>query len=338
MFNFSASYIGGGLTRLHAFASWFNKQGGSNFLIHPNSLDIKHLYPANRYLVVEISRIKRLFGDLKYLKDIRRKWGDPDFFYSYGIPIMQRVGRFNWLHINNILPLSKKLIPLTLLDRLKRILLGPQLLRSASWVDVISVESVYSMSVLGSAFSGKILVSENGSDEQISAIRAKLQNPTQPVAVIVGTWGYKKIEDAIKVFESLRKDEPNLRLHIFGPSNFLPIKALNRPDILIEGNVPRKRILQIMSTARYYISTTVLENSYLAASEGVFLAKSSIVSDIGPHRELLEKEEYKRIAYPGIKTKMLVVERDKLSGKNLCSWDNVVKRTLSKMQNTINRI
>ena len=331
VFNFSVSFSGGGLTRLNGFASWFNDHGGANFLIHPACAGVKKLFPKNRYMVVDISRVQRLFCDFKYLDMMLEKWGNPDFYYSYGIPIMSSVGRFNWLHINNILPISKKRIPLASLDLFKRVLLGPQLQRSASSVDVISVESVYSKLMLGSALAAKTLVSVNGANEQITELGRPQRDSSIPVAVVVGTWRYKAIADSIQVFDYLRLKEPNLRLRIFGPSKTVPRKVFRRPEILVEGVNSRDNILNVMKTARYYISTTLLENSYLAASEGMFMAENSIVSDIGPHRELLDGEAYKTVSIPKVKTRLLVTRRDQLTGRNLCTWDDVIKSMLTKM-------
>ena len=331
VFNFSASYISGGRTRLYAYASWFNKRGGTNFLIHPACESLRNEFPLNRYIVVRESKLQRFFGDFSYLKSMQQEWGKLDFYYSYGIPIPAPIGRHNWLHFNNILPFIAGKVPRTLLDWVKRLYLGPQLQRSASWVDVISAESAYSLSILGSSLSGKSLVSVNGADEQIAARGTPQRGHSLPVAVVVGTWRYKAIADSIRVFEQLRMGEPDLRLHIFGSSKILPRGVFGRPEISVEGFVTRERILSVMSTARYYISTTIVENASNASSEGIFLAERSIVSDIEPHRELLDREVYEQRSLPKVRMPLLFVRRDQLTGKNLCSWDNVVKSMLTAM-------
>jgi hypothetical protein len=338
VFNFSASYIGGGMTRLHAYASWFNKHGGTNFLIHPDCESLRNEFPSNRYIVVRATKLQRFFGDFSYLKSMQQEWGKPDFYYSYGIPIPAPIGRHNWLHFNNILPFIAGKVPRTLLDWVKRLYLGPQLRRSASWVDVISAESAYSLAILGASVVGKALLSVNGADEQIAAIGTPPQDPLLPVAVIVGTWRYKAIADSIKVFEHLRTGQPDLRLHIFGSSKILPRGVFRRPEISVEGFVTRERVLSVMSTARYYISTTIVENASNASSEGIFSAERSIVSDIKPHRELLDGEECEQVSLPKVRMPLLLVRRDQLTGKNLRSWDHVVRRMLTTMDKKMTRI
>ena len=51
LFNFSASYSGGGFKRLQAFAKWFNQNGGAYFIIHPRCNDLKNEFQNNHFII-----------------------------------------------------------------------------------------------------------------------------------------------------------------------------------------------------------------------------------------------------------------------------------------------
>jgi glycosyltransferase involved in cell wall biosynthesis len=329
VFNFSASYIGGGRKRLEAFAEWFDARGGATFLIHPSCESLRGRFARNRYVTVRLSRLQRLVGDFRYMHDAIDGLQQPALYYSYGIPIPRPVGRLNWLHINNVLPLTTERIPLTLLDRLKRVHLGPKLRASAQRCEVVSAESENSVRLLGRALVDRAVISVNGSDDEI----ASCQVPPSPGAsertvVAVGTWRYKALNDALAVFEWLRCSDPELRMHVFGPAEFVPKALRNHDHVIVRGTVDRTEVIRTLRAARYYVSTTKLENSYCAASEGMFLSEESIVSDLPPHRELLVGEEFESMTVPGVATPLLRVRRARLTGSNLRSWDMVVREML----------
>jgi hypothetical protein len=329
VFNFSASYIGGGRKRLDAFAEWFDGHGGATFLVHPACEALRDRFPRNRYVTVRLSRLQRLLGDFGYLREAVDGVRPPALYYSYGIPVPRPVGRLNWLHINNVLPLTTERIPLTLLDRLKRIHLGPKLRASARRCEVVSAESENSVRLLGRALKNRAVVSVNGSDDEIASRNAlPPAGASERTVVAVGTWRYKALDDAMAVFEWLRSSDPALRMHVFGPAEFVPDALRSHDHVSVRGTVDRAEVVEALRSARYYVSTTKLENSYCAASEGMFLAEESIVSDLPPHRELLVGEEFESIAVPGVSTPLLRVRREGLKGVNLRSWDTVVREML----------
>ena len=329
VFNFSASYIGGGRKRLDAFAEWFDGHGGATFLLHPACEVLRERFPRNRYVTVRLSRFQRLLGDFGYLREAVSGRQRPALYYSYGIPIQYPIGRINWLHVNNVLPLTTERIPLTALDRLKRFHLGPKLRASARRCDVVSAESENSIRLLGPALKARAVVSVNGSDDEIASCKACTPpEVSERTVVVVGTWRYKALDDAFAVFEWLRSHDPALRMHVFGPPEFVPHALRNHDRVSIHGTVDRATVVQALRTARFYVSTTKLENSYCAASEGMFLAEESIISDLPPHRELLIGEEFESVAAPGVTTPLLRVRRERLKGTNLRSWDSVVRDML----------
>ena len=106
LFNFAASYSGGGYKRLHAYAQWFNANGGAWFAVHPRCAGLITEFTNNQYFVVSRSHLGRLFDDWGYLDDIGTKIGRPELYYVYGIPLYYRFGLVNWSHLSNVLTLG----------------------------------------------------------------------------------------------------------------------------------------------------------------------------------------------------------------------------------------
>jgi hypothetical protein len=97
----------------------------------------------------------------------------------------------------------------------------------------------------------------------------------------------------------------------------------------------RSTVIECLRKTRIYISTTLTENSYNAAAEGIFLADESYISDIGPHRELLLGMPFEEVSVPGVRTALLHVHRDRLSGANLQSWETVIVGMISRFHEAL---
>lgn len=330
LFNFSSSYMGGGLKRLHEYARWFDAHGGAWFTIHPRCANLRTLFPANRYFVVSRPLYRRVYDDVTYLRDICDAIGCPDLYYAYGIPIHQRVGMVNWFHLNNLLPVYSLHIPLSLFDRIKFGFLGWQIRRSRHNADVISAESRFSLEKMRGYDPGKLFLSVNGSDDELKYTFVSA-GPSDEVAVVVGTYRYKALDDAYRVFEMLRAKNDQLKLAIIGREQYLPRELRRREGVLVRDQLPREKVVEYLSRARYYISTTLIENSYNAASEGVFLAAESYVSDIGPHRELLQSSRHEIVSVPGVRQPMIHVRRADASPDVLKSWEQVITDMLARV-------
>jgi hypothetical protein len=100
----------------------------------------------------------------------------------------------------------------------------------------------------------------------------------------------------------------------------------------VAGNVSRASLIDTLRRAKYYVSTTYVENSYNAASEGIFCAAESYISDIGPHRELLQDMPFERVRVPGLSRDLLHVKRDSLSTDNLMTWDAVIGEMIARFE------
>ena len=104
IFNFSASYIGGGHKRMIEFVKYMNSFGGAIFILNKNVESDVLNYNKNIYFFIKQSNISRLILGNYYLNRILSNYENIDFYYSYGIPFTKKIGKINWIHISNILP------------------------------------------------------------------------------------------------------------------------------------------------------------------------------------------------------------------------------------------
>ncbi|QLZ67406.1 glycosyltransferase family 1 protein [Legionella sp. PC1000] len=329
LFNFSVSYLGGGVNRLVAYAKWFNQNGGAYFIIHPLCQYLVKQFPNNQYIIIKQSKLQRLFNDCFYLKDFQKQIGTPEFYYSYGIPIYYKFGKINWFHLSNILPLCTRNIPLSLFDKLKFTCLGARIKKNFAHADVISAESNFSLSFIDDKYSSRKFLSMNGSDKELSFLNLKeLPKERDNIATVIGTYRYKAVEDSFHVYESLRKNNPELKLIIIGDEKSIPASLKSNKNIIIKGFVPREEVLNSLLKTKYYISTTHIENSSNGVSEGVFLADESYISDIGPHRELLKGMSFETLSIENLQRTMLHIKKENISARHLKTWDEVVEEML----------
>ncbi len=339
LLNFAASPIGGGFKRLYEYARWFDGHGGAWFIVHPQRASLAREFPRNRYFVAGQSVLQRLVDDAAYLPDILRQTGTPDCYYSYGIPIPSRCGHLNWFHLSNVLPLGLAGIPSPLKFRIKFGILGWKIRRRLHLADVVSAESRNSLRLMGAVEDDRHVVSVNGSDDELRLLQEGQTGEMDNIATVVGTYWYKGLEDSYHVFDMLRKRNPGLTLVVIGDHSpgarahgmAVPERLRGRPDIRLAGALPRTEVMAYLRRSRYYISTTRVENSWNAASEGAFFVDESYLSDLGPHRELLEGVPFTEEAVPGVSRALLHVRREQMSGANLKTWDTVVAEMLDRM-------
>ena len=337
LFNFSASYLGGGYKRLREYAKWFNANGGARFIIHPNCMDLIDEYKNNFFYIASLSQIQRIFNDCSYLENIKKEIGNPDLYYSYGIPIYSKLGKINWFHLSNVLPLGWQGIPLCFQDIPRLAYLGWKIRRNYKNADVISAESRQSLELIGAMQSEKLFLSVNGSDDELGYLHNKDMVVKDNIAIVVGTINYKALQDSYYVFEMLRKRNHQLKLVIIGDEKTIPRVLRRDPNVIITGFLKRNDVIDFLKKSIYYISTTYIENSYNAASEGIFFADESYISDIGPHKELLDGMFYEIISIPKIDRKILYVKRGEISELNLKNWADVIKEMITKVNIDLSR-
>lgn len=328
LFNFAASHSGGGLKRLQAYAEWFNRHGGASFIVHSHCSYLKELFPNNHFFLVNPSRWQRLLNDCAYLEGLQQEIGTPDVYYAYGIPVYSRFGKKNWFHLSNVLPLYLKGIPLSLLDKAKLRYLGQRITRGFEHADIISAESQASFALIDEKYRPKFALSVNGSDDELGYHSLPIVEK-ENTAVVVGTYRYKALDDAYRVFLMLKEKNPTLTLRIIGEARHVPSLLKQAIDVAVLGALPQTEVIRHLQGARYYISTTYIENSYNAASEGIFFADESFMSDIGPHRELIEGMPRQKVAIPALNRELLHVKKNDLSTVHLKNWDHVIREMVN---------
>lgn len=323
LFNFSASRMGGGFKRLYAYAEWFNRHGGAWFIIHPDCSQLKNKFENNYFFIINQSKLQRLISDTNYLHKIKKMIGIPDLYYSYGIPIYKKCGKLNWFHLSNILPLYPYKVPLGHIERLQFKLLGKRIKDNFKNADIISAESEFSLSHINLQTTKKVL-SVNGSDDELMLYHSDIVSKKENIATIIGTGRYKALNDSFHIFQMLQKENEALKLIIIGNIENVSKHFFNNNNVIVAGYLNRKEIIEHLKKTQFYISTTYIENSYNAASEGIFFAEESIISDIGPHKELLKGMPCEEIIVPSIKRSFLHVKRSEIKPNNLKTWDFVI--------------
>lgn len=324
LFNFAVSYSGGGFKRLYEYARWFNENGGAWFIVHARCENLQKEFPNNRFFPVLQQNYRRLFRDCEYLDGIRKETGEPALYYSYGIPIYGRFGKVNWFHLSNVLPLGSRGIPLPAFERLKLNYLGWVIKRNLRNADIISAESNNSLGLIKTTDAEKLFLSVNGSDDELSYLQNGGASAKDNIATVLGTQKYKALLDSYRVFEMLRRRHNELKLAIIGPENTVPKELRGCKDVILKGTLQRAAVIECLRKTRYYISTSRIENSYNAASEGVLFADESYISDIGPHRELLMTVPYEYVSVPQIDNRLIRIKKENVSGIRLKTWNDVI--------------
>jgi len=337
LFNFSASYGGGGLKRLLEYSSWFNENGGGIFIVNFRLDGIDKQFPMNKYFFLQQSKFSRAFNYSSQLDKIIANTKKIDLYYSYGIPIPRKIGQVNWFHLSNVLPLTKISVFIPLKRRIEMRFLGFLINHCLKNANVISAESDTSMGLFNKHLSQKLVVSVNGSDDEINACKnndnISDNREIEDIAVTVGTYYYKCIDDVYKIYTHLLKSHPSLRLVIIGEREHIPQFVLKDNRVNAKGVLSQAAVCDLLRRSKYYITSTVIENSYNAASEGAFLSNESFISDIGPHRELLKGAIFEKIDNLGTRVASLHLKRTDLNSRNLKSWDQVVTEMIDLTTN-----
>src|SRR3990167_9161522 len=197
LFNFSYSYMGGALKRILAYLRWFNEQGGACFVLNNRLKGIEKKFPNNRYCFLRQYSIAKILNYSLKLNQFIYEVGPITLYYSYGVPLPYVVGRINWYHLGNVLTLINSRKFVTFRRFLELQLLGILTKRGMKYANIISAESESSLNLLDQSQKNKLVVSVNGSNEEIEAYKSQLDSKhlLQPenIVVTVGTCQYKCI-------------------------------------------------------------------------------------------------------------------------------------------------
>lgn len=336
LFNFSSSYFGGALKRILAYLKWFNERGGATFILNYQLQGIENTFPKNRYYFLKKNSISKVFNYSKKFNQYISEIENIDFYYSYGIPIPYKIGKVNWLHIANVLPFVNARKYVSFKRSIEMNLLGSLLKNSMKHATIISAESKSSLELLKQHHNKQYVISVNGSDDEIDAykIESSHQKTSENIAVAVGTCRYKCIDDAYKIYLHLRKNNSHLKLIIAGIEKDVPSYIRKDSQVSLCGVLTQQEICTLLHKAKYYITTTLIENSYNAAAEGIFFSQESFISNIGPHRELLQNSHYQMLNHFKTRIPSLHVNRKNVDLTLLKSWDVVIREMLQNMINT----
>jgi len=329
LFNFIGSTSGGGLKRLIYFSRYFNRRNGADFIISSQLVFLKKKFKKNTYHIFNNNLFNRLFLDYLRLKKIYLTNEPFDIFYSYGVPTYFKIAKKNYLHISNILPFMPfSYYQFNFFIFLKKKYLKILLVFFSKNADTLFCESSYSKKLLSNYLKKKLLIFQNGDDEQLKTL-SKNNNNYLNIATIVGTIWYKKINYSFKIFVFLQKKNPNLKLIIIGNRKFISKHIIDNKYVRIKGVLKHKQVIDYLKVSKYFICSSSCENSYNSISEGVSLAETSIVSSIPPHIEFLSKFKKKNLALNTIPLKHFVIKNNfKAASKSLFKWDNLIKDKL----------
>ena len=327
LFNFSSSYLAGGRKRLVAYLEWFDNNGGAHFIVNHKIKDLPLDNKNNTLHYVDSSKIQKALNNQNYLVDIVSQIGaDIDLYYSYNIPVPYKVGRVNWFHLSSVLVLiSHSGFSLSLYQSIKLKWLGKLIKRSYKNAEVLSAESNYSLNLLPSSSKYIRVVSPNGSDKEIELFGQSREYKVNNIAVIVGTYSYKDIEASYKVFLKLKEMHKELIMVIAGDSSPISSEIVSDKSVDIRGEIGHKEVIDLLSSAKFYINTSKVENSWNAASEGVLLANESYISRIEPHFELVKTIVNNNYVFDG---DLIHIKRKNISVDKLKVWSDIIQHMI----------
>ena len=134
---------------------------------------------------------------------------------------------------------------------------------------------------------------------------------------------YKKLNIAFRLFRFLQEKDTQLKtFFIVGNRDDLPWKIRTNKNVIVDIGSNRESLIHLLSSANYYISASQIENSSIAALEGLVFSKSVILSDIPSHREMLKDMDFEELYIDGMNDLFLVANfESNLIPPNIHSWE-----------------
>ncbi len=265
------------MLRIEAYASFFsNSSIRTLFFVHhefeQNMAEFKKIEIVS---VGKKSNLSKALGAGKYLDVLTRR---PLWFYSYGIPLSRRVGENNWLHISNILPLYLDHIPTSYYLFLKMYLYKIHLRYRSNYCDIVSAESKFSLDLYSKHVcqnTPQVLL-KNGIPEKL-IVNNESNKFGYNYAVTVGTYNYKRLDVAYKVFELIKKEFKLIKLIIIGNVNNVHKEIRCKEDVLLIDYLSDNDYYATLAGAEIFLSTSSIENSSNAVIEGLCLSKKLLL-------------------------------------------------------------
>ena len=329
IFDFSVSPVGGGLKRLLEYIKYFDQsQAKVLFLVHPRTCEILKGYKNVHIDYVSRSIVKRLLFDSSYVSRYRDK---SKCFFSYGIPIYQRMSNLDWFHLSNTLPFAYKKCSVSRVSKLKNFLLFRMFKKGASNPDIVSAESQFSLDLYSSRC-GKpkeSIILRNGVDSihfNNESIPERL-----PTVLTVGVEGYKRIVKVFNEFLNMRKTMGIEKLIIVGPLKKVPKYIVQTDGVRVTGQIAKEEITPLYSTSQFYISASEIENSSNAVIEAVAGGATCILSKIPSHLEMFDYDENLYCNYD-IGEEFFVADATHLKSKQKQMWKEIIEIMLDRIK------
>ena len=331
LFNFSSSWVGGGLIRTLETVKWFDNNMGAYFIINDRiKNEISKHSKNNKYFFISDNKVKRLFSDGYYMSKIIAEIGKPDIYFSYGIPVFNDIAKINWFHISNALTLKTQKISLPLKTRIQMLILKKRIIKSIKYTHIATGESEFSVNLLKDEANKRNLkchydVLPNGYDiSLIKDVLNKKREKLSKYAITIGTFKYKNIKVALELFHEIRKINNLKKFIIVGPCNTLPKSVLIDKFVEFKPTISREDLFTLLYNAEYYISASQIENSSNAALEALLLSKNIILSNIPSHDEMLRNFKTKKLVLNNYSTGFIVLENN--NKIDAIPWIDVCKK------------
>ena len=348
LFNFSSSSNGGGFNRTRETVKWFDNNFGAYFIINDKIKDEIIIHnKINKYFFISENKIKRLLMDGYYLPKIIDEIGKPDIYFSYGIPVFKDIARINWFHISNALSLKTKNISINFVKRIQMWILKKRIIKSMKYTHIATGESEFSINLLKDKNNEKHIkcfydVLPNGYDiSLVKNVLNKKRELSYKYGITIGTFKYKKIKVALKLFHEIKKTNNLKKMIVVGSFDHIPKSVVDDKFVEIKSNVSTKELLNLLYNAEYYISASQIENSSIAAFEALILSKNLVISNIPSHEEMLRNFETKKIFLENSSTEFIVLDiKNKNKNKKFApiSWNDVNRKLFQIIENFNNEM
>jgi glycosyltransferase involved in cell wall biosynthesis len=327
IFDFSASPVGGGIRRLVEYLRYFERSSARVlFLVHPavrqfvsgqSSVPVEYVpRPAALRLVDDASIVRR------YRHGTR-------CFFSYGIPIYQRMSNLDWFHLSNALPLVYRECTISRGAWLKNWLLERRFRSCAGRFDVLSAESQFSLD----AYAARL-----GPPPQGIILRNGVEGPSAGGTVVgqkdgraltVGVQGYKRLRVAYEVYASIREQAGLSSFTIVGARQGVPPALRELRDVTITGWVTDEELQRLYAAARVYISASEVENSSNAVLEAFLAGATCVLSRIPSHLEMVSRELHS--PFTGLRRDFFVADAGCLRPEQCQSWTQAIDTMCDRM-------
>jgi len=326
IFDFSSSPVRGGLRRLVAYLEYFSVSSiRALFLVNPNAGIDREKYNVEIEAITQsVAKNALLCSD--YLEKYR---GKTRWFFSYGIPIARPIGKFNWLHISNVLPFSLGQCSLEIELFFKMIIRSAQYSLYSKKADMVSAESKNSILLYkrSTGYCGPTSVLYNST----LSVPKDAKTEKGDYAIALGTTKYKRIDSTYDVFRAYGAEMGIHELWIVGNARKVGRSARSDPRVRIIDFIPEVELVSILSRALYFISTAEVENSSTAALEGLLITKRAILSMIPPVLEMIDVTQAMNLICKG-REYIVINEESQVKDIAYIPWRQGIEEMLTKMQ------